>query len=655
MGQLFLRYFQSYSKIGGKANTEQFMIGGTSLGLEVGLSKVVSPSSPYSHFRISPSKTTKVTWKLTVPSLSDQVPRPGTAELHALAAGHLTLPEKFFVHPASNDSRKTVPSLAFLIQHHHPITGKITRIVFDLGLRRDVHRYSEAIQRHVSTREPLTTDPDVTKSLAAGGLSADDIDYIIYSHVHWDHIGEPRDFQKSTFVIGHGTWNLFTPAEASSLRGSHSFFEPGILPEDRTLELKDPDDFYSCEKKAPLSGEANFEQPWTTLPEINMRVLDIFNDGTVNIVHAPGHLPGHINLLIKTSSGAQIYLAGDACHDRRIMRGELEIGEWRDTAGQICCIHADRKKAEETIEKIRQLEISGVEVIFAHDIEWEENMENRSRFWVNNTAQNAIELNLSSESSKNKFIAENGKYAWNDGWESILALSPELFNASLDLRGVPKRPRHRHLTRKTQCLISIAVDSAATHLYAPGVHEHIQTALHEGATTAEIIEVIELTSTLGIHACNIGVPILVEVLREENHPLGLSTAFDVRQEQLKTEFTKNRGYWHTFWEDFLRLDPDFFEAYLKFSSVPWMKKTEHGEKGALEPKVKELIYCAFDAAATHLYVPGLKLHMKNALGYGASPQEIMEVLEIPTALSLHTANVAAPILEKELAKKQTLI
>jgi hypothetical protein len=132
-----------------------------------------------------------ITIKQTAPSLSDQVALPVTAELYALSAGHLTLPEKFFVHPASNDSRKTVPSLAFLIQHYHPITGKITRIVFDLGLRRDVHQYSEAIQRHVSTRQPLTTDPDVTKSLAAGGLSADDIDYIIFSHVRRQYFNNP--------------------------------------------------------------------------------------------------------------------------------------------------------------------------------------------------------------------------------------------------------------------------------------------------------------------------------------------------------------------------------------------------------------------------------------------------------------------------------
>jgi alkylhydroperoxidase/carboxymuconolactone decarboxylase family protein YurZ len=65
-----------------------------------------------------------------------------------------------------------------------------------------------------------------------------------------------------------------------------------------------------------------------------------------------------------------------------------------------------------------------------------------------------------------------------------------------------------------------------------------------------------------------------------------------------------------------------------------------------EKQVKELIYCAFDVAATHLYQPGLKLHIKNALGYGASPEEIMEVLELATLLSVHTLEVATPILEQ---------
>lgn len=63
------------------------------------------------------------------------------------------------------------------------------------------------------------------------------------------------------------------------------------------------------------------------------------------------------------------------------------------------------------------------------------------------------------------------------------------------------------------------------------------------------------------------------------------------------------------------------------------------------------MYCAFDAAATHLYVSGLKLHMKNALGYGAKPEEIMEVLEIATLLSLHTAETTFPVLAQCIDSK----
>lgn len=112
-------------------------------------------------------------------SSSDKI----TVTVHALSCGHFTLPEYQFVHPASKDARKTVPSLGFLIQHQSATTGKLTRIVFDLGLRRDTKRYAEPIQRHVTTRQPMTTDPDVVMSLAKGGLKPDDIDYVIYSHV----------------------------------------------------------------------------------------------------------------------------------------------------------------------------------------------------------------------------------------------------------------------------------------------------------------------------------------------------------------------------------------------------------------------------------------------------------------------------------------
>ena len=84
---------------------------------------------------------------------------------------------------------------------------------------------------------------------------------------------------------------------------------------------------------------------------------------------------------------------------------------------------------------------------------------------------------------------------------------------------------------------------------------------------------------------------------------------DERRAALKADFEAKRGYWHEFWDGLLELDPDFFEAYVEFSSYPWTN-------GVLEPKIKELIYTAFDASATHMYVPGLRQHIENALATG---------------------------------------
>ena len=238
---------------------------------------------------------------------------------------------------------------------------------------------------------------------------------------------------------------------------------------------------------------------------------------------------------------------------------------------------------------------------------------------------------------KEEFIAVRG--TWSDLWESILTLDPEFLKAYLDFSAVPWREGHNHLDDKTKEFMFIAVNAAATHLYTPGVRQHIKAALNAGATPQEIMEVIELTSTLGIHAMNIGVPILVQVLVEKGLRTG-PAPLDANQERIKAEFTANRGYWHSFWDEMLELDPDLFETYTAFSSVPW-------KSGTLSPKVKELVYIAFDTAATHLYVKGLKLHIENAIGYGATAGEILEVMEIASVIGIHAATTAVPILVEE--------
>ena len=237
---------------------------------------------------------------------------------------------------------------------------------------------------------------------------------------------------------------------------------------------------------------------------------------------------------------------------------------------------------------------------------------------------------------RDEFIDTRG--FWSPVWEGILETDPEFFASYLEFSSVPWRSGP--LEPKVKEFVHIAVDSAATHLFVPGIREHIKQALAHGATGAEIMEVIELTSTLGIHAANIGVPILVEELEASGQPVSME--LDDRRREIKAEFEDKRGYWNPFWDEMLAMDPEFFAAYTQFSSVPWVS-------GTLEPKIKELIYTAFDVSATHLYVIGLRQHIRNALDYGATREEIMEVIELASGLGIHAANVGVPILIEELA------
>jgi alkylhydroperoxidase/carboxymuconolactone decarboxylase family protein YurZ len=252
-----------------------------------------------------------------------------------------------------------------------------------------------------------------------------------------------------------------------------------------------------------------------------------------------------------------------------------------------------------------------------------------------------MELTARQQEVKDEFIRVRG--TWGESWEAMLRLDPDFLATYIDFSAVPWRKNH--LDTKTKEFIYIVVDSAVTHLHAPGVRQHIKAALAAGATPQEIMEVLECTATLSIHAMNVGVPVLTEILAEK----GIRTEpaeLNEYQERLKADFTRNRGYWNPTWDEMLELDPELFDAYTEYSSHPW-------KNGTLSPKMREFIYMAFDTSATHLYKVGLKLHIENALGYGATVGEILEVMEIAAVIGIHSVALGAPILleEVEAAKK----
>ena len=239
---------------------------------------------------------------------------------------------------------------------------------------------------------------------------------------------------------------------------------------------------------------------------------------------------------------------------------------------------------------------------------------------------------------KSEFVRVRGY--WSEIWDDTLRLDANFFEAYLNFSSVPWRKGV--LEPRVRELIYVAIDVSTTHLYAPGTRIHMHNALRYGATPGELMEVMELTSILGIHTMMSSVPILIEELKAAGrHDEVPNSELGEREQRIKEKFTRHRGYWSEAWDNVLRLSPDFFEAYMEFSSVPW-------RSGSLEPKIKEFIYIAIDSATTHLYDAGMRIHIRNALGYGATAQEIMEIFELVSVLGIHSIMSGVPILVDEM-------
>lgn len=103
--------------------------------------------------------------------------------------------------------------------------------------------------------------------------------------------------------------------------------------------------------------------------------------------------------------------------------------------------------------------------------------------------------------------AQRASGDWNPAWDLFEDLDPDYLEAFLHFRSVPL---NGPLEQKYKEMIFIAINVATTHLHGPGVRRHIQNALKAGATKAEILEVIQLTTIMGIHSMSLAAPILQE-------------------------------------------------------------------------------------------------------------------------------------------------
>lgn len=104
------------------------------------------------------------------------------------------------------------------------------------------------------------------------------------------------------------------------------------------------------------------------------------------------------------------------------------------------------------------------------------------------------------------------------------------------------------------------------------------------------------------------------------------------------EFERNQGVEDSaVWREMRRRWPEFFEACVHLAAVPW-------RRGTLSAKTRELVLVAVNAAVTHLNRNAIRIHIRNALGHGASADEIMEVLQLVSVLGIHATSIGFPAL-----------
>ena len=196
------------------------------------------------------------------------------------------------------------------------------------------------------------------------------------------------------------------------------------------------------------------------------------------------------------------------------------------------------------------------------------------------------------------------------------------------------------LSRKFIELVSVGLNAACTNLNPDGTRRHIRAALDAGATRDEILFVLKCASVMSIHSCSLGAPILLE----EAKAAGKSPAPKAPAATPACDKMKAIGQWNTAWDPFYQLDPVWTDQFMATGAGIY-------GSGVMCAKETELLSIAFDASYTHMYAPGTRRHIHNALQAGATMEEIMEVLKLCVVQGVQACNLGVPMLAQELARK----
>ncbi|MBG5919805.1 MBL fold metallo-hydrolase [Providencia stuartii] len=233
------------------------------------------------------------------------------------------------------------PARAWLIE------GNDQRWLFDTGYANHFYDHTRTgIMRFYRTVTPVYFESKdaLINQLADAGITPNDVNGLILSHFHGDHIAGLRDFPGIPIICSGEGWQKTRHLTGfAALKGA---FVRGLIPEDFEQRTR----FYEGLEAVELPPEL----------QILGKGFAVNDQKTLFIVPLPGHAPGHIGLCVLTEQG-WILLAGDAAWsptNYRERRGPMAIAH---------IIMDDKHAYYQTLNKLHQLDKQNIPIQLCHE------------------------------------------------------------------------------------------------------------------------------------------------------------------------------------------------------------------------------------------------------------------------------------------------
>ena len=223
-------------------------------------------------------------------------------KLIAMDCGHLSVKDasRMSDDGVYNGQKKELADPCYLVRHEKG------DLIWDTGLPSSVA--AAPVETATST---ATLAKTLEAQLAELSLTPADIEFLSFSHLHYDHTGNGNLFAASTWIVDKDERDAMFTDEA---RKTDNFKAYSALENAKTVLIEGEDDH------------------------------DVFGDGSAIIVQTPGHTPGHAILLLHTANSGNVLLSGDMWH----------VAESRETR-RVPTYNFDKAKTLASMDKVEAL------------------------------------------------------------------------------------------------------------------------------------------------------------------------------------------------------------------------------------------------------------------------------------------------------------